>query len=50
VFSVFSYLQAYVEELYVEIVHYCFFSYPLHFIHHSNSAIQCNITDATEMT
>jgi hypothetical protein len=49
-FTVFACLQAYVEKVYVEIFQYCFLSYPFHFINDSKSAIQYNITDATEMT
>ena len=34
----------------MEIVRYHFLSYPFHFINDSKSAIQCNLTNATEMT
>jgi len=47
---VFACLQAYVAIVYVEIVRYYILSYPFHFINDSKSAIQCNITDAMEMT
>jgi hypothetical protein len=49
-FTVFACLQAYVEIVYVEIIHYCFLLYSFQFINDSKSAIQYNTTDATEMT
>jgi hypothetical protein len=46
----FACLQAYVEIVYVKIVHYCFLSYSFQFIKDPKSAIYYNMTDAMEMT